>query len=92
MEPNYELWEMAARLELNDVEEYCRQSALEQFQKVLEEGDGMEYFSGIGIRVGLRDIMMSELCAKAVQKKRNWKDFPMRAEDAVLQQIAAAQM
>jgi hypothetical protein len=84
--PNYELWETAARFELADMEEHCRKSALGQVRKIIEEGEGLGYFLEIGVRAELLTTLIKELYC------RGSRDRVLRAEDAVLQQMAAAQM
>src|SRR5947207_3180750 len=84
--PSYELWETAATFDLDDVEKYCRESSLKQVRKVMEEGDRLRYFLRKGIRADLLTIMIRELYC------RGSRDRPLRAEDAVLAQMAAAQM
>jgi len=42
--PSYELWELAARFELEPLEKYCRLAARGRADAILSKGEGVKYF------------------------------------------------
>lgn len=84
--PNYDLWERAARFELDEVEEHCRKSALSQIRKIIEEEEGLGYFLKKGVRAELLTILIRELYCRGGQERTHG------IKDAILLQMAAAQM
>jgi hypothetical protein len=41
--PSYELWELAARFELEPLEKYCRLAARGRADAILSKGEGVKY-------------------------------------------------
>lgn len=80
--PTYDLWESAARFGLDDVEQTCRDSASEQIKKVIEEGEGLQYFLRSGVRPELLTSLIRELYCRPRRK----------GEDMVLAQMRATQL
>jgi hypothetical protein len=56
----------------------------------MEEGDGLGYFLRRGIKADLLTIMIRELYCRRAEPSEN--SMAMRVEEAILQQMAAAQM
>ena len=73
----YDIWETAAKLKLNETEQLCRNAALVQIRKIIQEGEGLEYFLRREVRPELLTILVRELLSQKVQSP----------EYAVLQQM-----
>jgi hypothetical protein len=80
--PTYDLWESAARFGLDDVEQTCRDSASEQINKVIVEGEGLQYFLRSGVCPELLTSLIRELYCGPRSKA---------ADIMVLAQMRAAQ-
>lgn len=61
MNPSYELWELAARYELDPLEKYCRLAARGTADLILAKGDGLRYFLDRGLPVYMIDRMVRAL-------------------------------
>jgi len=60
--PSYELWEVAARYELEYLEKYCRMAARSKADNILK-GEGLAYFINRGIPIYMVDRMIRALFA-----------------------------
>jgi hypothetical protein len=62
-DPSYELWELAARYELEYLEKYCRHAARKRANTILTKGDGIGYFLNRHIPSYMIDRMIRALFA-----------------------------
>jgi len=61
IEPTYSLWEMAAIHDLDNVERYCRDSAREEFKRIMEAAEGLKHFLRLGISADLLTTVIKEV-------------------------------
>ena len=61
VEPSYDLWELAARYELEYLEKYCRRAARRQADTILAKKEGLSYFLNRGIPIYMLDRMIRAL-------------------------------
>jgi hypothetical protein len=59
--PSYDLWELAARYELEYLERHCRLAARKRADEILVKGEGLSYFLQRGIPVYMLDRMLRAL-------------------------------
>lgn len=59
--PSYELWELAARYELEYLEKHCRQAARKRADEILTKGEGLSYFLSRGIPIYMVDRILRAL-------------------------------
>jgi len=61
--PSYELWELAARHELEYLEKYCRHAARSKADQILGKGEGLAYYLNRGVPMYMIDRMIRALFA-----------------------------
>jgi hypothetical protein len=59
--PTYELWELAARFELEYLEKHCRSAARVKANQILATGEGVNYFLKRDIPCYMIDRMIRSL-------------------------------
>ena len=61
--PSYDLWELAARHELEYLEKYCRHAARSKADQILGKGEGLAYYLNRGVPMYMIDRMIRALFA-----------------------------
>jgi hypothetical protein len=59
--PSYDLWELAARYEIDYLEQYCRNAARRQADDILTRGEGLAYFVKRGVPLYMLDKILRAL-------------------------------
>lgn len=59
--PSYDLWELAARYEIEYLERHCRYAARRRADEILSKGEGLSYFVHRGIPLYMLDKMLRAL-------------------------------
>lgn len=61
VEPNYDLWELAAIFEIECLEKHCRLAARRTANDILSKGEGISYYLNKGVPSYIVDRMIREL-------------------------------
>ena len=61
VQPSYDLWELAARYELECLENHCRQAARKRADEILTKGEGLAYFFNRGVPIYMVDRILRSL-------------------------------
>jgi hypothetical protein len=59
--PSYELWALAARYEIDYLEQHCRYAARKRADDILARGEGLAFFVKSGIPLYMMDRMLRAL-------------------------------